>query len=64
MKKSSSITFVQDDKICSMDIEKEGMSPTTTVLNYLRKSPGHQGTKEGCAEGDCGDREGVGEDEG
>ncbi|TAH38997.1 MAG: xanthine dehydrogenase small subunit [Bacteroidetes bacterium] len=54
MKKSSNIKFVQDDKICSLDLDKEGLSPTTTVLNYLRKSPGHQGTKEGCAEGDCG----------
>ena len=54
MKKSSNIIFVQDDKISSIDLEKEGLSPTTTVLNYLRKSPGHQGTKEGCAEGDCG----------
>ena len=30
------------------------ISPTTTVLKYLRSIPGRQGTKEGCAEGDCG----------
>lgn len=54
MKKSSVISFVLDDKICSVSLEKEGISPTTTVLNYLRKTPGRQGTKEGCAEGDCG----------
>ncbi len=54
MKKSSIISFVQDNKICSINIERQGWSPTTTVLNYLRQSPGHQGTKEGCAEGDCG----------
>ena len=32
----------------------KGIQPTTTVLNYLRNSSDHKGTKEGCAEGDCG----------
>jgi len=31
-----------------------GMDPNTTVLNYLRRRDGSRGTKEGCAEGDCG----------
>lgn len=30
------------------------ISPTTTVLNYLRLRERRMGTKEGCAEGDCG----------
>jgi xanthine dehydrogenase small subunit len=29
-------------------------APTTTVLDYLRDTLGRRGTKEGCAEGDCG----------
>lgn len=47
------VSFVLDGKIHTIDF-KGGITPTTTVLNYLRSNASHKGVKEGCAEGDCG----------
>ncbi|MFQ5533584.1 MAG: xanthine dehydrogenase small subunit [Sphingomonadales bacterium] len=45
-----SIKFLLGDQIR----ELRSVDPTLTVLDYLRQSEHRIGTKEGCAEGDCG----------
>lgn len=47
---SSTMRFVLDGEI----VEIENPTPTRTVLQYIREDLRRTGTKEGCAEGDCG----------
>lgn len=47
---TNTVRFVLDGRI----IEAQGERRTTTVLDYLREHLHRTGTKEGCAEGDCG----------
>jgi xanthine dehydrogenase small subunit len=49
------IAFVREGKKTEIDFaQPQPWTPTTTVLQYLRSLPDRKGTKEGCAEGDCG----------
>ncbi len=51
----SSVSFILDGKVVEIDFQRGAdLSPTTTVLQYLRSLSAHKGVKEGCAEGDCG----------
>jgi len=47
---TDSIRFVLDGEV----IELADVDPTRTVLQFLREDLRRTGTKEGCAEGDCG----------
>src|SRR5210317_2105587 len=50
MTRPASLRFVLDGEI----VELANVDPTRTVLQFLREDLGRTGTKEGCAEGDCG----------
>ena len=50
MSASGTLRFLLNDEPRALS----DIDPNTTLLNYLRDIEGKTGTKEGCAEGDCG----------
>jgi len=50
MSNNATIRFLLDGEV----IEVRDVDPTRTVLQFLREDLRRKGTKEGCAEGDCG----------
>src|ERR1700722_20984534 len=47
---ANAVRFVLDGQV----VTASNLPPTMTVLEYLRDVAHRTGTKEGCAEGDCG----------
>lgn len=50
MSGSNTIRFILDGNV----VEMSNVDPTRTVLQFLREDLRRKGSKEGCAEGDCG----------
>ena len=46
----NAVRFVRRGRV----VELSGFAPTETLLDHLRVRERASGTKEGCAEGDCG----------